>query len=213
MLQQQAEDDPSAAVRQGVVRNLVLLLDADPDVAKAHTLEALLLHLSQDSAEEVSELAVSRLLPAVSAWLLRCSGTHRIHSSLLPAVAARLMRVLGRAALGQGGFRPLTDDDRWRAGVLLRLFTGLVPGVRQAAARSVPQSLLVRSKAQQSETRRAAGDAEETAGAAEVSKAADYPSSEGGENAKIKTEGVAGDTEMDVALSIFAAAPPGTHRP
>ena len=30
MLQQQAEDDPSSAVREGVVRNLVSLLDADP---------------------------------------------------------------------------------------------------------------------------------------------------------------------------------------
>lgn len=48
--------------------------EAVPDVSKADAVEALLLRLSLDSTDEVSELAVSRMLPAVSSWLLRSGG-------------------------------------------------------------------------------------------------------------------------------------------
>jgi hypothetical protein len=212
MLQQQAEDDPSSAVREGVVRNLVSLLEADPDVSKAHTVEALLLQLSLDSTDEVSELTVLRMLPAVSSWLLRRGGAHRVHANLLPAVASRLLQVLGRAALAEGGFRPLAEDDRWRAGVLLRLFTGLLPAVRQAAARSVPPSLAAEEKEGRGAVAEAAGAA---AGAAAVVASGEAGSANASEKkeAQEEEEGAAraDDSAVDAALARFAASPRGTH--
>ena len=61
-------------MRLCVVRNLRALLDADPDVSKSHAIEKLLLDLSLDVADEVSEAAVATLAPATVAWLLRVDG-------------------------------------------------------------------------------------------------------------------------------------------
>jgi hypothetical protein len=180
----------------------------------AHTVEALLLRLSLDAVDEVSELTVTRVLPAVTAWLVRCGGADRVAASLLPAVVSRLLAVLARGALGGGQFVPLREDDRWRAAVLLRLLTGLIPSVRQAAARTVPPSLRDRGAVEDTSAD-ADADADAEGDEAGESKPKAEGEAEAQAEAGVKGAGAprvsaAGDEEVDAALARFAAAPRGS---
>lgn len=143
---QQMSTDADAIVRRAVVHSLTHLLPLLPDLDKFQAVQNLLLQLAKDPSQDVVDASFEHLLPGVLKWMADIS---LLHTSLLPAVLSDIRALIERCPFlagtseellqeGQAELRAVNDHQQRQVQVLLRLYTSLLPHLRQAALQARP---------------------------------------------------------------------------